>query len=136
MNNVDELAEWPPILRTLARTIGHERTMQLADAFGGVPVYIPHDYRANHLWAPLVTELEWQTVAAHFGGDTITLPRGLYLRTTKRLIHELIEQGRSPREVAMQLRIGVSHVYRVLRDSGTKPPPPFDPRQLRLFDDE
>lgn len=111
-------ADWPPILRHLASILGRERALQLAARFGGLPVYVPLRYSKDHLWASLVTANEWLAIAERYGRQTITLPRGVYIRATKRLVHELLAQGRKVREIAQTLSISQSHAYRILREIG------------------
>lgn len=132
----DELQEWPPSLRLIASAIGAERALQLANAVGGVSVHVPHTYSARHLWAPYISEEEWSRVASLLGGQSFMLPRGVYLRSTKRLVCELVDAGESTRTIALRLHISQRQVQRILTDLDMRCRAPIDPRQQNLFGDE
>lgn len=134
MSTEAERQDWPELLRKLAETLGESKTLELADRFGGIPVYVPLKYSPRHLWIELLTEDEWPKVAAVCGGQHVCLPRGTFLHLLKRRIFELAEQGLSTRNIALALRVSQRHVQRVIAGVDLPPRSAVDPRQGKLFD--
>jgi hypothetical protein len=128
----DDLSMWPDQLRELAQLIGRERTLDLADACGGLDkVYIPREPSTSHMWAHVLTPDEWQKVVSAYGGERIDLPRGVFIHVRKLDIMALAEQGVSHRQIALKCRVTERHVRRVLE--GLAISQVDDQRQGKLF---
>ena len=131
----DDYATWPDTLVRLAKVIGRDATLQLANTVGGLDrVFIPRTTTTSHMWSRVLTAEQWAAVVAAFGGERIDLPRGSHICLAKVEIFRLAEEGKlSYREIALAVHCTERHVRRIL--SGMNIPKAPDTRQTRLFDD-
>lgn len=135
-NDVDIQAQqdWPDLLKELAELLGSDVALRLAAECGGLDrVPIPRKPNDDkHLWRRVLTAEQFALVVKAYGGQYLSLPRGVYLVLSKRRILELHEQGVNNRQIALQVRCSERHVRRTLESVGAKSV--GDPRQLSLLD--
>lgn len=125
-----EMSSLPPMLQRLAELIGTDKTLLLADSFGGLErLYIPHEATTGHLWCSVLTVGEWQKVVAAMGGERVDLPRGVFVELKKVAINELADKGMRHRQIALRVRCSERYVRGVLKGM----PTPDDDRQVKLF---
>lgn len=135
-----DTSTWPHGLVQLARIIGTELTLRLANIYGGVAgFYIPRVARPSHAWAELLGIEAWQRLCVAFGGQRIDVPSGAFRDLKKRVILDLRGQGLSYREIALRARASQRYVQDVLLAVGEggsvgRRGRPVDPRQTKLFD--
>lgn len=121
----------PPFLQRLVALIGTERTLLLADRFGGVErLYIPNEPTKHHLWRAVLDEAEWRKVVAAMGGERVDLPRGVFVELKKVAILNLAAQGMKHQQIAIRVRCAERYVRGVLHGM----PKPVDDRQTKLFE--
>lgn len=126
-----DVADWPEALLRLEAVIGRDKTIELADAFGGLDrIYIPREPTEAHLWRRVLGDELWRAVVAAFGGERIDLPRGVFLQLRKRQILDLAAEGVPHRQIVLRVRCTERYVRRVLEGM----PEPADPRQGKLFE--
>jgi hypothetical protein len=109
-------ASWPTILQQLARILGPELTMRLADEHGGATyAYVSKDPQKPHRWRSVVVDdAQWASVVAELGGNRWHLPRGKHLNPKKVQIIELAEQGLTAAEITRRLHASERYVRRLL----------------------
>jgi len=103
----------PDGLEPIAKVIGTEATLRLADRCGGSQLYVPRDARKTHPWAQALDEELWKKFCAAFGGQRIDLPRGTFITLKKVAILELAAQGLGTRQIAQRVRCTERYVKRV-----------------------
>ncbi|OEU65802.1 MAG: hypothetical protein BA863_08925 [Desulfovibrio sp. S3730MH75] len=99
---------WPPLLKELADMLGRECALVLAENFGGVSEYIPQKARADHDIAKQIGMERMGVLCKVYGGESITIPRGMNLNPKKPQIKKLLGE-KSHRQIARDL--GVSERY-------------------------
>jgi hypothetical protein len=129
-----DTTDWPEGLLALARVIGPESTLKIAEQFGGVEkFYIPrlaNRVGLHHRWTKILNDAEWRKVCKVFGGQKISVPRGAFLVLKKRLIIDLAaDPNLSHRTIA--LKVGVTETYVRMVLAGLEFP--AHPKQLELF---
>lgn len=128
---VDEFVDWPHVLGQIARVIGRDAALKLAGAVGGIDnVRIPNRPTNSHAWTHHLERHEWEAICRNFGGKTINLPRGAFVKLAKAEIIRLAEQGAlNHRQIALRVHVTERYVRRILG----RQPEIVDPRQQKLF---
>lgn len=123
----------PAVLRLVAEAAGIEAALKLAQAKGGIRIYVPHKIPADHWLLPLVGEAGAEALRKRYAGETIPLPLGLSgtLQNAKLAARQALDQGASVAQAARTAGLSERSVYAMLQRSGEKAPS----RQLKLFDD-
>ena len=137
MSEAEDISTWPHWLRRFAEVIGAERTLALAQKYGGLDkLYLPKTPRDRHLWLGVLTEQEYGALCARFGGQCIAFPRSAERNDGKKQqVLALLDSGLSDREISIQVGVGQRHIRRIRAELGlTKRAPAPDPRQIGLFD--
>jgi len=111
--NIDEL---PESLRDLVEIIGLSPTLKLASQFPGVPLYIPNYPKNNHPIATVLSQELFEKLVYYYAGDTLKLAK---IDTVNRQIKHkrlrlLKEQGKTNREIAIELNYSQRHVERLV----------------------
>lgn len=128
-------SSWPDVLRRIAELVGDELALELAAREGGLDnFYIPRVADPTHPWAEIVGAEAWAKIVGEYGGERISLPRGMYRDLKKVAILELGEQGLSHREIARRVRVGERYVRRVMGmlEDGSPRPAIEHPAQTRF----
>lgn len=120
---------WPESMTRIAEVIGEEATLRLVAAYGGVKgVYIPRGSNTGHSWSRVVGQENWDLLCARFGGRSLDLPRGVFIKLKKQAILELGAEGVPQRKIALRLGVTERYVSHVLCLVPNR-------RQLKLFQD-
>ena len=128
------MREWRGNMAEVAEICGEDLTEKLADLFAGTQIYVPKKPKAKSL--PGLPSEMVQSLAAAFGGDTLTVPSRRSSHTdTAEEIEAYYDAGLTIKEIARKLGYTESWVMRVRKRSG-KPrlrdiP---DPRQMNMFE--
>lgn len=110
---------WPRGLREIAGIVGPRSALELADAYGGVPIYIPKQPTPGHVFAPLLEATVFAEVCTAYGGTWLTIPRGTHLDLKRTRVESLLG-SMSHRRIALE--VGVTERYvRKLANAGAKP---------------
>lgn len=126
------LDTWPDLLRRFAEVIGPEATMRFVAYYGGLErIRVPKVARADHTAATLIGLEAWSRICQVWGGETIDVPRGHFVRLRKAEIIDLGEQGLHHREIARRTGTTQRYVRSVLGRRTA-----VDPRQTSLFDED
>lgn len=127
--------DWPELLKELSVILGPKVTLRLAKECGGLDsVRIPATPDGNvHLWRRVLTAKQFELVCNEYGGQHLSLPRGVFVQLSKRRVLELHAQGLNNRQIALQVRCGERYVRRILESVGTKSRF-VSPKQLSLLD--
>lgn len=124
--------DWlPPLLAEIAEVTSLDAALALAERRGGSRISIPAKMQADHWIAQTIGIAHASALAEHFrggnGGAQLDLPVGLASQARKR-IDALLDQGVSADQIAAQLRVHRTTVFRRKAALATK-----DDRQGSLF---
>ena len=114
---------------SLALMIGAEDARALLEALGGLTVYIPKTPGPTRSFGRNLEDVlspeGFAALCRHVGGETASLPNARRKAGAKQ-IRRLLDQGKSHRQIAEDLRVSVRYVERI----ASRPKPPA---QLSLF---
>lgn len=102
-------------LERLAESLGIERALALVAFYDGKPTaYIPDRYRHGHILERVVGEAGFLSLVAHFGGETIEIPK-VRFEPERRLgaVYRAKKAGRTTREIADELAISWRRVRQI-----------------------
>ena len=124
----------PAVLRLVAEAAGVEAALKLAQAKGGIRIYVPHKIPQGHWLLPLVGEAGAEALRQRYAGVTIPLPLGLSgaLQDARLVARRALDDGASVSQAAQMAGLSERSVYAMLSREGKKSSSP----QLSLFDDE
>jgi hypothetical protein len=108
-----------PTAENFKRILGDAGARALAEAFGGLRLYVPRQPGAHH---PITVALGHEgaaQLAAAFGSDQIDIPM---LPNKQAEIRRLAGEGLTRREIAVKVRCTQRWVYKTLEDGETSPP--------------
>ncbi len=100
--------------------VGKDVVGKIVAEWGGVRLYIPHRYRADH---PLVQKLGEQaskTLMRYYCGETLSIPRKLFASTKKARIIDGLLAGKPHRIIAREVEVSQRYVEKIsmlIRDS-------------------
>lgn len=120
--------DWPQGLIDVAEVIGAEAALVLAQHVGGVPQYVPKEPESGHKLAKYIGLPVLRRLSTVYGGDWLTVPKYAAGRSKKTKIRQLLNEGSSFRETALNADATVRYVTMVSRGMRE------DARQLSLFD--
>ena len=114
---------------SLCLMIGTEDSRALLEALGGLTVYIPKAPGPTKTFGlnleDVLSPEGFAALCRHVGGETVSLPN-VRRKTGSKQIRRLLDQGKSHRQIAEDLRVSVRYVEMV----ASRPAPPA---QLSLF---
>ena len=111
----------------LEELIGREAAEQLCKALGGVPFYVPITPKPGIELAKIVGFGRACALCAAFGGAYVTVPLGNRPEPYKVRIMRLIDEGKTPPQIARELGTTERYVRTIMRHYRHKP------RQLTLL---
>lgn len=109
---VDEMPVSPKLF-DMIELLGKDVVGKIVAEWGGVRLYIPHRYRADH---PLVQKLGEQasrTLMQYYCGETLSIPRKLFASTKKAQIIEALLAGKPHRVVAREVEVSQRYVEKI-----------------------
>lgn len=109
----DEIRTWPRGLADIARLIGAKAAVDLGEAVGGVPTYIPKHPDATHALTRIISLDELKALAKAYGGETIVIPRGVHRNLKKAAI---LDAKGSRKTVALKLGVSERYVRKVANE--------------------
>ena len=121
-------ANWPQGLIDIAEILSPELALVMAEHIGGVPYYVPKEPETGHKLAKIIGLPALRMLAAVYGGECVTVPKYAAGKSKKVKIRQLLKEGSSVRETALQADATVRWVTEVSREMRE------DARQLSLFD--
>ena len=104
---------WPQGLKDIARTASPEAARALAEAFGGVPIYIPKQPDGRCKLVPYIGLTALEQLAAVYGGEWIVVPRGERTGDKKKYVLDLLDDGFSFRETAIRAKVSLRYVAKL-----------------------
>lgn len=114
MNGEPEIPEeWPQGLKDIALTASPEAARALAETFGGVPIYIPKSPDKNCKLVPYIGLNALEQLASIYGGEWIIVPRGSRAINKKQNVLDLLNDGLSFRETAIQAKVSLRYVAKI-----------------------
>lgn len=122
----------PAVLRLVAEAAGVEAALKLAQAKGGIRIYVPHKIPPDHWLLPLIGPAGAEALQKHYAGEKIALPLGLsgVLQNARLAARQALDEGASVAQAARVAGLSERSVYAMLSRDGQKP----RGRQLDLFD--
>lgn len=103
-------------LGRIARVIGVEPTLRLAEGLRDREARIPKRPRANHPWLAFVTaEALAKLCASPLAGESVSFPSTVGHGDKKSVILDLAEQGQPVKDIALAAGCSRRYVSRVLR---------------------
>ena len=121
-------ADWPQGLIEIAEVIGAECALLLARHVGGVSSYVPKEPQSSHKLAPIIGLPALRMLAAEYGGMWLEVPKYAAAKSKKAKIRQLLKDGTSARETALQADATRRWVIEVSREMRN------EQQQLSLFD--
>lgn len=113
MNEPKIPEEWPQGLKEIARAASPEAALALAEAFGGVPIYIPKSPDRNCKLIPYVGLRALEQLAGIYGGEWIIVPRGSRSVNKMKIVQDLLNDGFSFRETALRAKVSLRYVAKI-----------------------
>lgn len=133
MSETASFAGLPMILRQIAEESSLEAALRLAEAKGGMKIYVPKRLSEAHGLVDCMGEEGARALCRLYGGEDIIVPldpRGGQ-RARVRAIRRGISEGKSANEVARSAGVGRRHIFwHKARMKKSRPR-----RQKDLFDD-
>jgi len=123
----DNMAETWISFPELADVIGQDMARTLCACHGGVPFYVPQRGRPGSELERIIGPCALAALAQEYGGMYVTVPNGRKAEPYKARAVSLLEQGHSPRKVALQLGLTARYVRRLAQICN-------GPRQASLLD--
>ena len=107
----------PRSLQVIADIIGRDAALDLADAYGGIPVYIPLSPTRDHLFLSFLRPAQLAALCASpLGGQWHTMARGPMRDSKRAAIEQLLADGYSLRDVALRMKVSSTYVQTIRRD--------------------
>lgn len=114
MNTEFSYENWPQKLREIAEASTPETALSLAAEYGGVPVYIPKHPDETSKLISTVGLHALRQLAVMYGGDWLTVPRGVALGEGKKaIVLALLRDGLSLRQTAIRAKVSLRYVARL-----------------------
>lgn len=121
-------ADWPQGLIDIAEVIGPEPALLLARHVGGVTSYVPKEPQNGHKLARIIGLGALRLLSSVYGGMWLEVPKYAAAKNKKVKIQQLLKQGISLRQAALNADATVRYVTMVSKDMR------HEARQLSLFD--
>jgi len=104
---------WPQGLKDIAHAASPEAARALAEEFGGVPIYVPKSPDKSCKLVPYIGLDALEQLSAVYGGDWITVPRGVRTGNKRKDVLDLLNDGLSFRETAIRAKVSLRYVAKV-----------------------
>lgn len=91
----------PPVLQEVATLIGVPAALRLAEAFPGVPVYIPSKPHHGHYLSTIVGFDNLKKLADVYGQSHLKMPNITVRKMKHQIVQELRAEGKSIRDAAL-----------------------------------
>ena len=128
-------AVWRGDMADVARTCGDDVARELCDKLPGIDLYVPSKLTGKDHLLNRIDRAIAERLMAGLGGGEVRIPaKRRSWRETFELVEALVDQGLTTQQIALQLGITQSYVFRVRHKAGAikisrKP----DPRQQSIF---
>lgn len=121
-------ADWPQGLVNIAEVIGPELALLLAEHLGGVSSYVPKEPQSSHKLAMIIGLPALRMLSKVYGGAWLEVPRYAAAKNKKVKVRQLLKDGTSFKQTALNAQVTTRYVTMVSRDMKT------ESRQLSLLD--
>lgn len=105
--------DWPQGLIDIAEIIGPELALVLVQHVGGVPVYVPKQPESSHKLAKFIGLPALRKLSEIYGGDLLDVPKYAAAKSKKVRLRQLLKDGNSFREAALNADATVRYVTMV-----------------------
>lgn len=121
-------ADWPQGLVNIAEVIGPELALLLAEHLGGVASYVPKEPQSCHKLAMIIGLPALRMLSKVYGGTWLEVPRYAAAKNKKVKIRQLLKDGTSFKQTALNTQTTTRYVTMVSREMKT------ESQQLSLLD--
>lgn len=118
----------PPVVRDICRIIGLQACLKLVDSYGGVGMWVPVEYRDDHILCKIIGREHAAKLIDSYSGEEIQMPKcEQALRTVRNAA--IIASDKSRRQLAIQYGLTERQISTIQKSAGLD----FSERQDKLF---
>ena len=104
-----DLSKLPYVVQDIANIIGLENALKLVEQYKGIKMYVPSEFRSDHILCQLIGEANTVILIKNYGGETLDIPkcnaailtvRNFYIRNSNKSQRQLaIVHGLTVRQI-------------------------------------
>ncbi len=118
----------PKIVQEISRIIGLQHCLKLVDHYKGVRMWVPTEFRDDHVLCKIIGHEHAAKLIEQYGGDTIDIPKCDHaLRTMRNAT--IIKSDKSQRQLAIEYDLTDRQIRNIQKEAALD----FDERQDNLF---